>query len=301
MIETATVNTIAHRSFLARALAAVLLVAAIPVAAQERAGSGGAVDLVNQLTELRGELRELRADIERLQQQTQQAQAIARSQYLDLDDRLEQLEQAAAPTAQARAGSDAAAPVPAQNPDQAAASDDSSDATDGDAIAGVDEAATDAAGPAESEAADAADAAELADAAGEDAGDPVQERDAYDLAFAALRAGDYAQSAQLFQDFLRAFPNGDYAPNARYWLGESHYVVGDYAGAEQQFKALIARWPNHDKTPGALLKVGLSQFGQKQYDAAEATLGEVQRRWPGSDPAKTAADRLRAIQLSRLN
>jgi TolA-binding protein len=35
-------------------------------------------------------------------------------------------------------------------------------------------------------------------------------------------------------------------------------------------------------------------------DAAEATLAEVTQRFPGTEAARTAEDRLRAIQLSRV-
>jgi tol-pal system protein YbgF len=85
-----------------------------------------------------------------------------------------------------------------------------------------------------------------------------------------------------------------------YWLGESYYVTQNYALAEQQFQALLDRYPTHDKAAGALLKVGLSQYGLKQMDAAEATLSQVIQRYPDSDAARTADDRLRAIQLGRV-
>ena len=128
----------------------------------------------------------------------------------------------------------------------------------------------------------------------------VDERGAYDAAFAVLRSGRYAESAQQFQAFLDAYPNGTYAPNGLYWLGESYYVTQNYELALQQFQALLQRYPTHDKAPGALLKVGLSQYGMKDMDAAEATLTEVSTRYPGTDAARTADDRLRAIQFARI-
>jgi len=137
-----------------------------------------------------------------------------------------------------------------------------------------------------------------------DAGSLAQgsgERGAYDTAFNALKAGQYAQSAELFQGFLQTYPNGAYAPNALYWLGESYYVTQNYQLAQQQFQALLDRYPTHDKAPGALLKVGLSQLGLKQFDAAERTLAEVANRYPGTDAARTAADRLNAIQLGQIS
>jgi TolA-binding protein len=49
-----------------------------------------------------------------------------------------------------------------------------------------------------------------------------------------------------------------------------------------------------------LLKIGPSQYGLRQIDAAEATLAQVIARYPGTEAARTADDRLRAIQLSRV-
>src|SRR5690606_8922118 len=71
----------------------------------------------------------------------------------------------------------------------------------------------------------------------------ADERGAYETAFAALRAGDYEGSANLFSEFLRLYPTGSYAPNALYWLGESYYVTQDYARAQVQFEAILQRYP----------------------------------------------------------
>ena len=118
--------------------------------------------------------------------------------------------------------------------------------------------------------------------------------------FAATEFGQYVDSARLFSDFLQAYPSGAYAPNALYWLGESYYVTQNYQLAQVQFQSLYDRYPTHDKAPGAMLKIGLAQFGLKQVDAAERTLADVAARYPGTDAARTASDRLNAIQLSRL-
>ena len=122
------------------------------------------------------------------------------------------------------------------------------------------------------------------------------EQTAYGYAFDALKSGDYVESARRLRDFLAAFPGGQLAPNALYWLGESYYVTQNYAMAGDQFRALLDRYPSHDKAPGALLKLGLTQYGQKQYPQAEATLRQVLQRYPGTDVARTAQDRLRSMQ-----
>jgi len=243
------------------------------------------IETLNQITRLSAELRELRGQIEILKQQGQQLQSALRSQLVDLDERMQALERAAEPervaeTAQVVAEDAQGAVAPMQGTAGTAATAALTPAQ----VASSGEAAADAS-------ADAADPAP----------DPVQERAAYDSAFDTLKSRRYAEAGRMFRDFLQTFPDGAYAANARYWLGESYYVVEDYANAQAQFEALIAHWPEHDKTPGALLKIGLSQHGRKQYDEAEATLQEVRQRYPGTDAASIAAERLRAIELLRLN
>ena len=162
--------------------------------------------------------------------------------------------------------------------------------------------------PAASAAAPAASAAPQASAP-PTAGNPVavaapataagmDEQSAYGHAFEALKSGDYVESARRLREFLAAYPGGQLAPNAIYWLGESYYVTQNYALAGEQFRLLLDRYPTHDKAPGALLKLGLSQYGQRQFEATSATLRQVLQRYPGTDVARTADDRLRALQLS---
>ena len=219
----------------------------------------GSVELLNQLTVLRNEVQALRAEIEQLQRQQQLQADNARSQYLDLDSRLARLE--------------GGAPVPG-----AAALEVPADS--GPAVSPPPETVAEAPAP----------DGEIAVASGN------EEQD-YLAAFDALKQGDYVASARAFQEFLARHPDGFYAPNALYWLGESYYVTQNYAMAERQFQAVIDRFPLHDKAAGALLKVGLSQYGQDAFEAAAGTLAEVVARYPGTDVARTAEDSLRSMRL----
>ncbi|MBF6025668.1 tol-pal system protein YbgF [Lysobacter niastensis] len=235
---------------------------------QRAADNQGNVDLLNQVSQLKSEIQALRSQVEELQQLNQQLQQSGKAQYLDLDGRLNQLESGAVTPPPAAPATPAKAPAT-----KPAAGKPSASTTDRQPAVYGDKGAI-----------------------AKDAG----ERSAYDTAFNALKAGQYAESARLFQAFLEAYPNGSYTPNALYWLGESYYVTQNYQLAAVQFQALLDRFPTHDKAPGAMLKVGLSQLGLKQVEAAERTLAEVSTRYPGSDAARTASDRLNAIQLGRL-
>ncbi len=234
----------------------------------QAANNQGNVDLLNQVTALREELRALRGQVEELQQQNKVLETTVRNQYLDVDDRLNTLEGGTSRPAPDADASQAAA----QSPQAPAAAPTPAVEDKAPAVFG--------------------DAGLLANAA--------DERSAYEAAFAVLRAGDYEGATGMFNEFLRLYPSGAYAPNATYWLGESYYAIQDYAGAQARFQALLDRWPTHDKAPGALLKVGLSQYGQRDLVAAEATLLRVAEQYPGTDAARTADDRLRSIRLSGL-
>lgn len=263
------------RNVIAVSLALGLFVAAVPAhsqraslaervaALEQRAASNqGNVDLLNQVNELKAEVTQLRSQIEELQQQSEQAKNTARAQYLDVDGRLNRLEGGGAPVTSAS---------PADR------GVDSSDALqampESPPLAGT----------------------------GASAGAPVaassDERASYEAAFDVLKAGRYDESARAFQQFLAQHPAGAYAPNARYWLGESYYVTQNYELALQQFRTLYDQYPTHDKAPGALLKVGLSQYGLKQMAQARSTLEQVASKYPGTDASRTAEDRLRAIEL----
>lgn len=234
---------------------------------EARAGDTSAnMDLLNQVDQLRRELQTLRSQVEELQQQNEQLKSSNRNQYLDIDGRLNRLEGGQG------GGGGLELPDPSAGATPASSADDTAQA----------------AGPGNAGAGQAAAPA------------PADERGAYEQAFNALKNGEYADSARLFQGFLQQYPQGSYAPNALYWLGESYYVTQNYAMAQEQFLSLLQRYPQSDKAPGAMLKVGLSQYGLKDLDGAETTLADVGKQYPGTDAARTAADRLRAIQLSRL-
>ncbi len=229
---------------------------------QRAASDRGNADLLNQLGQLRTDVQEMRALVEQLQNENEQLKQRNRDQYLDLDGRLNRMEGNTTP------GTPGARP-PVTPPTASAATPVSN---------------------------------ERAPSMHGDIGAMAQngdERTAYNVAFDALKGGNYADSAQLFLSFLELYPNGSYAPNALYWLGESYYVTQNYPLAAQQFRTLLERYPTHDKASGSLLKLGLSEYGLGKVDEAERTLADVVTQYPGSDVARTADDRLKSIQLGR--
>jgi tol-pal system protein YbgF len=105
----------------------------------------------------------------------------------------------------------------------------------------------------------------------------------YDAAMQLLRAGDYAGAERGLQLFLDLNPDDALAPNAAYWLAETHYVRKSYAAAAAAFARNYRVYGKADaKAPDNLLKLGMSLEGLQESDKACRTFQELTREFPNA-------------------
>jgi tol-pal system protein YbgF len=105
----------------------------------------------------------------------------------------------------------------------------------------------------------------------------------YDSAMQLLRAGDYAGAESGLQLFLDLNPNNALAPNAAYWLAETHYVRKDYAAAAAAFARNYRLYGKDDtKAPDNLLKLGMSLQALQETDKACRTYAELAEEFPNA-------------------
>ncbi|HEY6085305.1 MAG TPA: tetratricopeptide repeat protein, partial [Nitrospira sp.] len=71
----------------------------------------------------------------------------------------------------------------------------------------------------------------------------------YERLLGSFRDGDLEGARQGFAAFLSQYPNSDLAPNARYWLGESHYGKKDYKQAIDAYDRVELDYPQSEKVP----------------------------------------------------
>ncbi len=122
------------------------------------------------------------------------------------------------------------------------------------------------------------------------------EEEAYQAAFNLMREGRYEPAMAAFEEFLDEYPGGGYAPNARYWLAEAHYVSRGFDDAEREFKRVLADFPDSNKAADARLKLGFIHYEQREWDQARAMLEEVRQKHPDSSAAELAAQRLSRLE-----
>ncbi|MCF6287995.1 MAG: tol-pal system protein YbgF [Proteobacteria bacterium] len=124
-------------------------------------------------------------------------------------------------------------------------------------------------------------------------------QDAYDIAFAHLRAGRFQESARAFEDFIQSYPANELTDDAYYWLGESYYVKRQYPQALSAFKSLANTYPNSKKAADSWLKIGYCYYEMNDLVQAEEVLNTVINNYPNTSIARLARNRL--LQLQRDN
>jgi tol-pal system protein YbgF len=118
------------------------------------------------------------------------------------------------------------------------------------------------------------------------------EGEAYRAAYALVRGQQFDQAVEAFHQFLRNYPDGRYAPNAHYWLGELYLVVQpqDLEASRQAFTLLVTQYPDNAKVPDALYKLGKVHFLKGSREKAREYLDGVARGYPDSSAANLARD-----------
>jgi tol-pal system protein YbgF len=121
----------------------------------------------------------------------------------------------------------------------------------------------------------------------------------YERLLALFRDGDLDGARQGFAGFLRDYPNSDLSPNARYWLGESHYGKKDYKQAIDSYDRVELDFPQSEKVPSAILKKGYAYLAMKDKKRASSAFKQVVTLYPRSPEAGKASDKLAQLKESR--
>lgn len=275
-----------------RYLIVFLLLAPVTGLAQQK---NQMIEVLQQLTRLESEVRQLRGEVERLTYENKRLKSQQNDLYTDLDQRLRNLQAGTQPSAAMPAASavpsNQLAIEPVTGPSVPAATLPPGSApvtTTGAPVSGAVVGPTAAAIPQPGASQMVQPLAPI---------DPAQEQADYKSAFNLLKVGKYDEAIKAYTEFLRKYPNGQYAANAQYWLGEANYVRRQFPVAIQEFQKVVALYPQSRKIPDALLKIGYIHYEMKQSDDARRVLTELKQNYPGTTAARLADNRLQRMKL----
>lgn len=123
----------------------------------------------------------------------------------------------------------------------------------------------------------------------------ASENEAYEQAVnLILKEKDYAGAVKAFQEFLTAYPESVYKPNAHYWLGQLYFTQNQLAEAGEQFEA-VASFKDSNKRADAMLKLGVIAERSNKADEAKKLYQEVISTYPDSTTSRQAERNLKAL------
>lgn len=110
-----------------------------------------------------------------------------------------------------------------------------------------------------------------------------------------LDATRWPEAEVALKTFLRAHPDSQDAPEARYFLGRTQIVVGRHSDAAATFVEFLRKSPTSPRAPDAWVRLGVSLKGMGQTAQACATFRDL----PAKYPAASAAIRTLAVNEAR--
>lgn len=125
---------------------------------------------------------------------------------------------------------------------------------------------------------------------------PISADTLYANAQRDLNSGNYTLSRQEFSDYLKDFPDGPFAADAQFYLGEICYGQSDYSGAINAYDSVILGYPKSSRVASAMLEKGRALEETGKHASAQLEFREVVQRFPGTDEARRAAAELNQPQ-----
>ena len=101
------------------------------------------------------------------------------------------------------------------------------------------------------------------------------EKAAYEQAYGTLKAGKVAAAKGAFSAYLDKYPQGRYAANGHYWLGEIYMLDNQLDKAGKAFAIVVEQYPAHRKMLDASFKLGKVYHLQGKDKQARALLSKV--------------------------
>ncbi len=131
------------------------------------------------------------------------------------------------------------------------------------------------------------------------AGADPPDRVRYERVLGQFRDGDLEGARQGFTGFLEDYPNSNLAPNARFWLGESHFGKKEFQRAIDAYDKVEIDYPGSEKVPAAILKKGYAYLALKDRKRASSAFKQVVTLYPKTTEAGKASDKLAQLKEVR--
>ena len=276
---------------------AFLLLAAAMLPAQERplfpgqnqtqaGGAAGANNdalslLLDQNNQMRTEIQALRALVEEQGFELRRLQRDSLNRYTDMDERLQALENGAAPVTAVPDANSPAQTTPSESTPPSLVESPPAAAPD----------------PANAESASPV-AADPVPRRGRISTLPpvvLSEQQLYQMAYESAINENFERSIAEFDQYLSVYPEGRFVANAHYWKGQSYLYLGRFDEARDSYEIILNEYGDSPKLPDAMY--GLGQAFQRLGDTSRARnlFNDIKRSYPNTGVANLADSNLQSL------
>jgi tol-pal system protein YbgF len=120
----------------------------------------------------------------------------------------------------------------------------------------------------------------------------------YNNALRDYNGGKNELALQEFSDYIKFYPNTDFAGNSYYYMGELQYRQGNYQQAVQSYDQVLQNFPGGNKAASAQLRKGFALIELGKQDDGVSELRHLIQRYPHSNEALQARERLRKLGVA---
>lgn len=127
-----------------------------------------------------------------------------------------------------------------------------------------------------------------------DSAPTLSEDDYYGQGFELLKQSKYEEASTIFERQIKAYPRGNLADDAHYWIAEAMHVSRKLDVSKQHLKTIINDYPQSPRLPDAMLKTAYIEQSQGNKMEAQILFQEIVSLHPKSDAAIAAKNQLAA-------
>ena len=124
----------------------------------------------------------------------------------------------------------------------------------------------------------------------------AEEQQIYQTAYNLIKAKKYNEAVAALQKMLQKYPSGQFAANAHYWLGELYGLMGNSGQSAVEFSNIVKNYPDSPKVSDAQLKLGLIYAAAFKWRDAKSAFKKVINHYPGTASARLASEQLKQIK-----
>ena len=127
-------------------------------------------------------------------------------------------------------------------------------------------------------------------------GSQLSEDEMYNQGFELLKQSKFEEASAVFEQQIKAHPQGNLADDAHYWISEAMTMVSNTEAARTNLRAIVDNYPQSSRVPDARLRLAYIEERKGNLIEARILLQEVVNNYPQSDAAIAAKNRLETLQ-----